>query len=374
MPTIAVTGASGKLGGATLAALLEYSLVPASDIAALTSSTPGTATWDGLQAKGVQVRHASFDDLASFEQALRGVERFFLVSTPRVELDFEREGGGEPADGEGREAHHRCAIDAAVRAGVKHVYYSSLAFGWGTDGQGGAPGSKSEAGVMRAHLRTERYLARLEGKIDVTVAREGLYSESWPLYLGYFDPKADDRSVVRPAGDGRICWTAIRDLGIANALLLTAPPGEYSGRTVYLATRPGRARCLREVAELVGREKGRGRKVEVEIVGAREHERYYVEERGMDRRAVRWWASTYRALEEGECLVDDPTLERLLEGLGVKVTEFEEVVGRMVRGMMWKKNTFRYLARILQDEVPVVLSYYHERSSSHRFKYSDITS
>jgi hypothetical protein len=43
---------------------------------------------------------------------------------------------------------------------------------------------------MRAHLRTE-FLKQLEGQegLKVTVIMEGLYSESWPLYLGYFDPK-----------------------------------------------------------------------------------------------------------------------------------------------------------------------------------------
>lgn len=59
---------------------------------------------------------------------------------------------------------------------MKHVYYTSLAFG-----------SDSEAGVMRAHLRTEEYLRKLEGEgMKVTVVREGLYNSSWPLFLGVF--------------------------------------------------------------------------------------------------------------------------------------------------------------------------------------------
>ena len=71
----------------------------------------------------------------------------------------------------GREAHHRVAIDAAIRAGVKHVYYTSLAFA-----------NPSKASVMRAHVRTEKYLKDLEseGKVKYTVIREGLYNESWP--------------------------------------------------------------------------------------------------------------------------------------------------------------------------------------------------
>ncbi|KAI1417995.1 NAD(P)-binding protein [Hypoxylon sp. FL1857] len=331
MATIAITGASGKLGNATLTALLAHNLTPPSSIIALTSSQPDSSTWARLstQSKDIQIRHAAFEDPASYETALRGVDKFFLVSTPHIALDFEDENGNEKPEGQGREAHHRVAIDAAVRAGVKHIYYSSLAFGW--DKESKKPGSKSKAGVMRAHLRTEAYLAQLqkEGKLKVTIIREGLYNESWPLYLGYFDPGNDDRSVVPLAGDGKICWTAISDLGVANAAVLVAPSEEYEGKTFYLSTRPEGAKSMKEIAELVG--KARGKEVGVKIVRKEEHEKYYVQERAKDRRAVRWWMSTYEALEDGECLIDDPTLERLLSGAGVKPTTVEETISKMVK-------------------------------------------
>ncbi|KAI1343850.1 NAD(P)-binding protein [Xylariaceae sp. FL0016] len=329
MPTIAITGASGKLGGATLGALLEHNLAPAHDIVALTSSAPGSPTWAQLASRGVQVRHASFDAPPTFAAALRGVDRFFLVSTPRIGLDF-----GDAPEGQGRERHHQAAIDAAVACGVGHVYYSSLAFGYRS---GTGPSGESKAGVMRAHLRTERYLEAVaaRGGIKTTVLREGLYNESWPLYLGYYDPRGgDDRGVVKLAGDGKVCWTGIRDLGIANALVLTAgESGEeetYAGRTFYLSTRPEGARSVSEIAGMVG--EARGKEVRVEVVGREGHERHYVEERGMERPAVEWWASTYEALEDGECLIDDPMLERLLAKVGVKPTPVEETVESMVKG------------------------------------------
>ncbi|KAI5864322.1 NAD(P)-binding protein [Durotheca rogersii] len=356
MPTIAISGASGKLGSATLDALLGRGLAGAGDVIALTSAGPGTATWERLAARGVRVRHASFaGDAAAFAAALAGADVFFLVSTPHVALDYERptataaaEDGGaadadawaEPPDGEGREAHHRLAIDAAARAGVRHVYYSSLAFAWGAGGEGGGegPGSASRAGVMRAHLRTERYLAAAVaaagrgGLRRATAIREGLYAESWPLYLGYFQVGADERGTVRLAADGRACWTAIADLGLATALLLAADDGEDGRlRTVYLATRPAAAKSVADVAALVTAARA-GPPVHVQLVGAAEHERHYVEDRGMPRPAVRWWASTYAALAAGECLVDDPTLERLLASVGRVPTRVEDVVARMVGG------------------------------------------
>ncbi|KAI1780404.1 NAD(P)-binding protein [Hypoxylon cercidicola] len=331
--TIAITGASGKLGGATLSALLAHNLVPPSSIVALTSSSPGSPTWASLAAKGVQVRHAAFESPATFDEALKGVTKLFLVSSPHVALDFGDE--DEVPDGRGREAHHRGAIDAAVRAAVPHVYYSSLAFGWDAATQ--SPGRTSRAGVMRAHLRTEAYLARLvaDGALPrATLLREGLYNESWPLYLGYFDvdagaDKAEVEVEVPLAGDGPVCWTAIADLGVASALVLAAPGAEYAGRTLYLSTRPTRARTLADVARLVG--EARGKEVRVKKVGADEHERYYVQRRGKEAPAVRWWVGTYAALEDGECAPDDPTLERLLASVGVEATPVEECIRAMVR-------------------------------------------
>ncbi|RYO74106.1 hypothetical protein DL763_010209 [Monosporascus cannonballus] len=305
--TIAIIGASGKLGGATLSALLSHGLAPPESVVALTSAAEGSDKWASLAARGVRVRHARYEGPASLEAALAGVHTFFLVSTPEIALDFTA-ADGTPR-GPGREARHVAAVDAAARAGVRRLVYSSLAFASGTSsrrgagegGLGGVGGSESKAGVMRAHLRTETYLRRAaeEGRFgEVVAAREGLYSESWPLYLGYFSPRGDEKAAVKLAGDGKICWTAIRDLGIANALVLAAPPG-------------------REVA--------------VEIVGRHEHERHYAEDRGMDGHAVRWWASTYDALEAWECVVDDPTLEELLESVGEKPTPFEDTVKAMVK-------------------------------------------
>ncbi|KAI3319107.1 NAD(P)-binding protein [Xylariaceae sp. AK1471] len=349
MPKLAIVGASGKLGGATLRALLTHKLAPPSDVIALTSSTPDSQTWAQLSnvGEGVQVRHARFEDPASFETALKGVDRFFLVSTPNIALDFgvamdydgTADSTNEPESGNekrGRESHHKNAIDAAVRAGVKYIVYSSLAFGFSSTRN--AAGDESKAGVMRAHLRTEAYLRSVGAKhgVDVTILREGLYNESWPLYLGYFDVEHADaeRDVVPLAGDGKVCWTAIHDLGVASALVLSGSglgDEEFVGKTFYLSARPETAKTMAEIAQLVG--KARGRDVQVKTVGRDEHVRYYVEEQGKPKPAVEWWVSTYEALEDGECLVDDPIFEKLLDRVGLKPIPVEETVAAMVKGL-----------------------------------------
>src|SRR5688572_20928077 len=219
-------------------------------------------------------------------------------------------------EGSGREKHHYVAIDAARKAGVRHLIYSSLAFQ-----------NPSKSGVMRAHIRTEAYLSSLTD-VQVTVVREGLYNESWPLYLGYYDPTGDERGTVRLAGDGKICWTAIEDLGLGNALILAAPTEEWAGKTVYLSTPPDTAKSLKEVAALVSDR--RGKYVSVEIVDRQEHNKHYIHDRKMDAPAVEWWSHTYEALEDGECLIDDPTLSTLLQSKGKSPIRMEDTVTAMV--------------------------------------------
>jgi hypothetical protein len=69
----------------------------------------------------------------------------------------------------------------------------------------------------------------------------------------------------------------------------------------------------------------------VKIVDRKDHENFYIHERKMDAPAVEWWSSTYEALEDGECLIDDPTLSRLLHLKGKKAISMEETVDAMVR-------------------------------------------
>ncbi|KAI5210622.1 NAD(P)-binding protein [Aureobasidium subglaciale] len=307
---LAIIGASGKLGGATLDALLEHNLLPKDQIVCCTSSEPGSDTWSSLEKKGVKVRHASFDDQSSLETALSGCDKFFLVSTPKIDMDY-----NDAPLGSGREKHHFTAIDAAQSAGVQHIYYSSLAFQ-----------NPSKSRVMQAHIRTESYLAKLP--INYTIIREGLYNESWPLYASYYDLKDDQRSEVPIGGDSPISWTAISDLGLASALVIVAPSSEYAHKTFYLSRTQG-ARTINQILEKVSAI--RSRKVSTKIVTRQELESYYVQDRKLSEPAAKWWAATYDALRDEECLINDSTLEKLLATKGKKPKPVEETIEEMLR-------------------------------------------
>lgn len=259
----------------------------------------------------MHVRHGTFDDPSSLLSAFAGCDKLFLISSPRVWKDF-----GDAPLGTGRESDHFVAVHAAVWAGVKHIYYTSLAFG-----------DRSKAGVMVAHLRTEEYLRSLSDGVRWTVIREGLYNESWPLYFGHYDVSGDDRTEVVVAGDGQISWTSIRDLGVANALVLATSSEEYDGKVVYLAN-TGSTKTLGEIAQMVSEAKGKD--VRIKVMSREEHENFYIKERGMDEGRVKWWAKTYDAVKDGECDIKDPTLETLFSPKGLTPKPVEDTVKEML--------------------------------------------
>lgn len=71
---------------------------------------------------------------------------------------------------------------------------------------------------MQAHLDTERYLK--QSGVVYTVLREGIYSESYSLYLGFFNPEEGNDEALVPHADGPISWVSREDLGEATAKIM----------------------------------------------------------------------------------------------------------------------------------------------------------
>lgn len=303
---LALTGCSGKIGGAVLQAILHHDMISPSKIVVCTSSDPEDEQWSSLKAKGGIVRQSNYDDPDSMLKAFTGCSKLFLVSTPRIQLDFHN----API---GRERQHINAIQAAQKAGVEHIYYTSLAFG-----------PESESGVMQAHLRTEAFLKSLTD-IKSTIIREGIYNESWPLYLGYYNPENDDRSEIITAGDGLISWTSIPDLGVATAMVVVDPSEKYAGATFYLSA-PG-AHSLKDIAAIISKLKGK--EIRIKTVSRDQYVEYYTG-MGKDRASVDWWSTTYAALEKDECNISDTTLQELLLSKGIQTKPIDETI----RGML----------------------------------------
>jgi uncharacterized protein YbjT (DUF2867 family) len=310
---LAILGASGKIGSATLSSLLKDQHVPAASIVATTSSQPNSTKWASLAQTGVTVRYATFDDAASLETAFAGCSRLLLISSPRIALDFH-----DAPPGHGREKDHIVAIDAARRAGVKHVYYASLAFK-------SDPAVDGIGSVMTAHLRTEAYLASLSD-VSWTVMRQGLYNPSWPLYLGRYDCSGDERREILIANDGPVSWTSIADLGAGNAVVLAAPVEEYAGKSFFLSSQLD-IMTLAQVGELLSKVKGY--EITVKVVGQDEFEDFYTQ-MGIDEGQVKWGTKSFSGMSKGLAKVKDDTLARLLAGRERPGERLEQAITAMV--------------------------------------------
>lgn len=109
--TVLVAGATGRQGGAVARLLLEKG----HRVRALTRR-PGSQAAAALHVLGAELFEADLDDEASVQAAAEGADAFFLVATP-----FE-----EGARAEARQGKR--AADAAKKAGVQHLVYSSAAW------------------------------------------------------------------------------------------------------------------------------------------------------------------------------------------------------------------------------------------------------
>ncbi|MCA6951875.1 SDR family oxidoreductase [Pectobacterium polaris] len=182
---IAITGASGQLGRLVIAQLLEK--VPESDIVALVRDVNKVAD---LSAKGVQVKAADYNQPEALASALQGVDKVLLISSSEV---------GQ------RAVQHRNVIDAAVKAGVKLVAYTSLLHA-----------DKSPLALAAEHQQTEALL-KASGLPHVLL-RNGWYTENYAASI----PAALEHGVfIGSAGEGKIASATREDFAAAAVAVLT---------------------------------------------------------------------------------------------------------------------------------------------------------
>ncbi|WP_431950938.1 SDR family oxidoreductase [Actinacidiphila sp. bgisy167] len=268
---IIVTGATGKLGRRIVERLLER--VPAQRVG-VSVRDPRKA--QDLADRGVRVRQGDFDDPASLVHAFEGAEQLLLVSLDRT--------------GEECVAGHRAAVDAAVKAGVGRILYTSQ--------MGAAHDSRFAA--CRDHARTEDLL-RATG-LPWTALRNGFYTASAVQFLQSARRTGD---IALPA-DGPVAWTGHDDLAEATAAILT-DEGRFEGPTPPL-TGPA-ALDFDAVAELASQVAGRPFTRTVVPDGAF-HEQTLAH--GAPAPIADLLLSIFAAARGGEFAALDPTLAELL--------------------------------------------------------------
>lgn len=181
---IVVTGATGRLGGLTVDRLLER--VPADQLGVSVRS-PGKAA--GLAERGVRVRAGDYTDLTSLTGSFEGASTVLLVSASVF--------------GEEGVRQHGTAIEAARRAGVERVVYTSH--------QCAHPETAFAAG--QDHAATEQLLEA--SGLAWTSLRDGFHAST----VGFWLDQAQG-GVLRLPEDGPVSWTTHEDLAEAAALTL----------------------------------------------------------------------------------------------------------------------------------------------------------
>lgn len=183
---IVITGAAGNLGHHVIASLLQS--VPAANIIAAVRNPAKAAD---LAAKGVQVRQADYNDGASLDSAFKGATKILLISSSEV---------GQ------RARQHQNVIDAAKRAGVALLAYTSI-----------LRADTSPLGLAAEHVVTEAAIR--DSGLPYSFLRNSWYLENHTENLA---PVLEHGVVLGAAQDGRFSSATRADYAAAAAAVLTA--------------------------------------------------------------------------------------------------------------------------------------------------------
>lgn len=192
---IVITGASGQLGHLVIAELLKT--VPASHVVAVARNVDKAAD---LAALGVHVRHGDYTKPETLNSALQGADKILLISSDAIGA---------------RVAQHSAVIDAAKRAGVRLLAYTSV-----------LQADTSSLGLADEHRQTEAALKAFG--VPAVVLRNGWYHENYTAGLPTALAKGQ---LFGSAGEGRISSAARADYAAAAAAVLTS--GDDQAGNVY---------------------------------------------------------------------------------------------------------------------------------------------
>lgn len=193
---IALTGATGQLGSIVVETLLA-SVSPENLIVSVRN--PEKA--ESLRARGVDVRHGDFDKPETLDQAFAGVDRLLIVSAD--------------GDNDTRIRQHKAAVDAAVRAGVGFIAYTSV-----------VNAADSTLFLAPVHRITEEFIR--ESGIPYSFLRNNWYLENEAGTIQ--SVLAGAAPWLTSAGSGKAGWATRADYAQAAAAVLS---GDGHNNTTY---------------------------------------------------------------------------------------------------------------------------------------------
>ena len=284
-----VTGANGNLGGGVVANLLKL-VGPGGFVAG--TRNPDSPFARDLAAKGVGVRRADFDDPSTLDEAFKGVETALVISTY--------------ADNSVRAGQNLNAIQAAKRAGVGRLVYTSFA--------GAGPDSLADHS-QQVHYPTEQ--AMITSGMAYTILRHALYAE---FLVNDLDKTLETGVLSRANGTARCAFISRDDLGLSAATVLATPGHENRIYTETMAESLTGADVAAAMSKVFGRE------IRYEAVSADAWPQYMSDNWGLPLNLARSSLGTMRAIEAGQFDLTSPdyetitgrppqTLEQFLQGV-----------------------------------------------------------
>lgn len=195
---IAVTGATGHLGGHVINSLIERGTAPQNIVAIVRDEAKAAP----LAQRGVQVAVAPYDDVDALTSALKLADRLLLVSGSEVGQRF---------------AQHTKIVTAAKAAGISYIAYTSL-----------LNLDTSELGLAPEHRATETLIK--DSGIEYTFLRNGWY---WENYASGLESGKAAGKFFGSAGDAKVSGAARKDYAEAAAAVILSD--DHKGKTYELA-------------------------------------------------------------------------------------------------------------------------------------------
>ncbi len=271
---IAVTGATGALGGRVAAGLAELG-APQRLVVRDPSRAPDLA---GAEVVG----GANYADGEGMRRAFEGADTVFFVSA------------GEDRN---RVDLHRGVVDAAVAAGVGRIVYTSFF--------AAAPDTVFTFG--RDHFHTEEHIKA--SPLRWTFLRDNIYLDLMPFFAG------EDGVIRGPAGDGRVAIVARDDIAASAVAVLT---GDGHDGQVYEMSGP-ESLTLHEAAEQVAQAAGRPVTYVPETL---EEGRASRAPSGAPDWEIEGWVTSYASIAAGELERVSPDIERLTGRGPISLAQF----------------------------------------------------
>ncbi|MFC4303311.1 SDR family oxidoreductase [Cohnella boryungensis] len=284
---ILVTGATGKLGAKVVEALLQS--VPASRLA-VSVRNPEKA--EALRARGVDVRQADFDRPETLDAAFAGIDRLLIISAD--------------GDTETRIRQHTNAVEAAARAKVGFIAYTSL-----------ANAADSKLFLAAPHQATEK--AILATGIPYSFLRNNWYLEN---EISSIQGVLAGAPWVTSAGSGKVGWALQQEYAEAAAAVLS---GSGHENTIYELS--GKPLTQAELTAALGAVLGK------EVPVQQVDDAAYAEimgQAGVPEFIVPFLIGIQQGIREGTLELESNDFERLL---GRPLTPIQEALGQLVKGI-----------------------------------------